>query len=64
MEKLRIKEILEKGLAGEEIQVSAWVRTKRESKAVNFVALNDGSTIHNFQVVVEVEKFMSLVLLE
>ena len=28
-----------------------WVRTKRGSKAVNFIALNDGSTINNIQVV-------------
>ena len=34
-----------------------WVRTKRGSKAVNFIALNDGSTIKNVQVVADVEKF-------
>ncbi len=34
-----------------------WVRTKRGSKAVNFIALNDGSTINNVQVVADVEKF-------
>ena len=34
-----------------------WVRTKRGSKAVNFIALNDGSTIKNVQIVADVEKF-------
>ena len=34
-----------------------WVRTKRGSKAVNFIAMNDGSTINNVQVVADVEKF-------
>ncbi len=34
-----------------------WVRTKRGSKSVNFIALNDGSTIKNVQVVADVEKF-------
>lgn len=34
-----------------------WVRTKRASKNVAFIALNDGSTIHNLQVVADSEKF-------
>src|SRR5688572_22484145 len=34
-----------------------WVRTKRGNKNINFIALNDGSTIHNLQVVVEVANF-------
>ena len=34
-----------------------WVRTKRESKNVLFIALNDGSTINNIQIVAETEKF-------
>jgi asparaginyl-tRNA synthetase len=37
--------------------VKGWVRTRRGSKQVNFVALNDGSTINNVQIVVDVEKF-------
>ena len=39
------------------VNVKGWVRTRRGSKAVNFIALNDGSTIKNVQIVVEVEKF-------
>lgn len=34
-----------------------WVRTKRASKNVAFIALNDGSTINNIQVVADAEKF-------
>ncbi|MCK9450580.1 MAG: asparagine--tRNA ligase [Bacteroidales bacterium] len=36
-----------------EINVKGWVRTKRGSKNVSFIALNDGSTIHNLQLVVD-----------
>jgi len=39
------------------VNVKGWVRTRRGSKQVNFVALNDGSTIKNIQVVVDLEKF-------
>ena len=40
-----------------EITVMGWVRSKRGSKNVNFIALNDGSTIKNIQIVADVEKF-------
>jgi asparaginyl-tRNA synthetase len=36
--------------------VKGWVRTHRSSKAVDFIALNDGSTIKNVQVVVDPTK--------
>lgn len=42
---------------GSKVNVKGWVRTKRGSKAVNFIALNDGSTIKNVQIVADVEKF-------
>jgi asparaginyl-tRNA synthetase len=57
MARLKIKDILQNGKPGEKVNVKAWVRTKRGSKNVNFIALNDGSTIHNLQVVVEVAGF-------
>ena len=57
MARLKIKEILKNGKAGSEVVAKGWVRTKRGSKNVNFIALNDGSTIHNLQVVVDVESF-------
>ncbi|NOU45841.1 MAG: asparagine--tRNA ligase [Bacteroidales bacterium] len=40
----------------QEINVKGWVRTKRGSKNVAFIALNDGSTIKNLQLVVDLEK--------
>ena len=49
----QIKDILSTAKVGEQIEVKAWVRTKRESKNVVFIALNDGSIIHNLQAVVE-----------
>ncbi len=53
----KVKEILQNGEIGTEVLVKGWVRTKRSSKNVNFIALNDGSTIHNLQVVADVETF-------
>ncbi|MBP3254080.1 MAG: asparagine--tRNA ligase [Bacteroidales bacterium] len=40
-----------------DVCVKGWVRTKRGNKNVAFIALNDGSTIKNIQVVADVEKF-------
>lgn len=57
MKRLKIKEILGGELIGTQVLVKGWVRTKRGSKNVNFIALNDGSTIHNLQVVADVERF-------
>lgn len=42
---------------GATVTVKGWVRTKRASKNVAFVALNDGSTINNLQIVVAPENF-------
>ncbi len=42
---------------GAMVNVKGWVRTRRGSKQVNFVALNDGSTINNVQIVVDVANF-------
>ncbi len=41
---------------GTKINVKGWVRTHRSSKAVDFIALNDGSTIKNIQIVVDPTK--------
>ena len=57
MKRLKIKEVLAGGQVGQQVLVKGWVRTKRGSKNVNFIALNDGSTINNLQIVAEVEKF-------
>ena len=65
MEKIKRTRIIE-ALASEEygkdINVKGWVRTRRGSKSVNFIALNDGSTIKNIQVVADVDKFDDEVL--
>lgn len=42
---------------GSVIDVKGWVRTIRGNKYVNFIHLNDGSTIHNIQIVADVTKF-------
>ena len=51
--KLSIKELLQSGDCDKEVEISGWVRTKRGNKQVNFIALNDGSTINNIQIVVD-----------
>ncbi len=38
---------------GQHITVNGWVRTRRQSKAVSFVELNDGSSFKNLQIVIE-----------
>ena len=42
-----------KALIGTTICVKGWVRTKRGNKNVAFIAINDGSIIHNIQVVAD-----------
>ncbi len=44
-------------LEGKQVCVKGWVRTRRGNKHVQFVALNDGSTINNLQIVVDLEQF-------
>ncbi len=57
MKRTKIVDLLQRTDYGAEVTVMGWVRTKRGSKVVNFIALNDGSTIKNVQVVADVEKF-------
>ena len=57
MEREMIKTALERRDFGNEINVKGWVRTRRGNKNVSFVALNDGSTVNNIQIVVDVTKF-------
>ena len=64
MKRIKIKDILQKGETGTKVVAKGWVRTKRGSKNINFIALNDGSTIHNLQVVAEVSGFDEAVLRE
>ena len=53
----KIVEALKSSSFGEKVNIKGWVRTKRGNKTVNFIAINDGSTINNIQVVVDMEKF-------
>ena len=53
----RIADLLKREDFGTTVNVKGWVRTKRGSKQVAFVALNDGSTINNVQIVVDVANF-------
>ena len=56
--KTKIAELLQsKTAVGTDVVVKGWVRTKRGNKNVAFIALNDGSIIHNIQIVADVNKF-------
>lgn len=53
----KIKQLLTKQAIDTQVTVKGWVRTKRGNKNVAFIAVNDGSTIHNIQAVVDMAKF-------
>lgn len=55
--RVKIKELLLNGQVGSDVLAKGWVRTRRGNKSVAFIALNDGSTINNIQVVVDVQNF-------
>ena len=57
IKRTRIADLLKRTDFGQEVVVKGWVRTKRGSKTVSFIALNDGSTIKNVQIVADLEKF-------
>ena len=62
MEKrIKVKDLL-KCEAGLKVTVKGWVRTKRGNKNVAFIALNDGSTINNIQIVVDKSAFEEALL--
>ena len=56
---IRIKDILThpEQFEGKTIDVKGWVRSRRGNKSVQFVALNDGSTVKTFQIVFDLSKF-------
>lgn len=53
MKRTKVTDALKSTGFGQEICVKGWVRSKRGSKGIFFVALNDGSTIKNIQIVGE-----------
>lgn len=56
MKRIKVVDVLKSTDFGKEVVVKGWVRTHRSSKAVDFIALNDGSTIKNIQIVVDPSK--------
>jgi asparaginyl-tRNA synthetase len=57
MKRIKIKELLQSKDFGKDFLVKGWVRTKRGNKNVSFISLNDGSIIHNIQIVADASKF-------
>ena len=57
MKRTKIVDIFNPELIGSDVCVKGWVRTRRGNKNVQFVALNDGSTIKNVQIVFDLTKF-------
>jgi len=57
IKRTKISEALRLVNFGEEVNIKGWVRTRRGNKNVGFVALNDGSTINNMQIVIDIAKF-------
>ncbi len=53
--RIKIVELL-KSAPGAAVTVKGWVRSKRGNKQIAFIALNDGSTIHNIQIVVDLAR--------
>lgn len=59
-ERIKIKDLLggkSPVTIGNEVTLNGWVRTKRGNKSIAFIALNDGSIIHNIQIVVNVADY-------
>ena len=57
MKRTKIADIFNPALIGTDVDVMGWVRTRRGNKNVQFVALNDGSTVRNLQIVFDLAKF-------
>lgn len=53
MEKTTIKDLYRDSekYIGQEVEISGWVRTVRDSKTFGFIELNDGSFLNNLQIV-------------
>ncbi|MCD6332506.1 MAG: asparagine--tRNA ligase [Bacteroidales bacterium] len=53
----KVKELLTAEPKGQDVTVKGWVRTRRGSKKIAFIALNDGSIVHNIQIVADPAAF-------
>ena len=56
LKRQKIAELL-RDTPGKEVLAKGWVRTKRGNKNITFIALNDGSTINNIQIVCDMATF-------
>ncbi len=56
-QRTKIKDLLNAKDFNKETHIKGWVRTKREGKGITFIALNDGSIIHNLQIVIDNSNF-------
>ena len=59
MKRIKIAEVLTNASIGQELVVKGWVRAFRSNR---FIQINDGSTIHNLQAVVDFEQFDEAIL--
>lgn len=58
MKRIKISRLVsDAALIGTDVCVKGWVRTRRGNKFVQFVALNDGSTVKNIQIVFDMNKW-------
>lgn len=57
MKRIKIRELLSSSRTGDNVIVKGWVRTKRGNRNIIFIALNDGSTINNIQIVADTTLF-------
>jgi asparaginyl-tRNA synthetase len=62
MKRTKINDLLKTEDYGKKVNVKGWVRTKRSSKNIAFIALNDGSCLNNIQIVVDLNNFETKVL--
>jgi len=57
LKRTKIVDLLNATDFGKSVCIKGWVRTRRGSKQVAFVALNDGSTVNSIQVVIDLAQF-------
>jgi len=57
MKHTKVRDLLQATEVNKDVTAKGWVRTRRGNKNVSFIALNDGSIIHNIQVVVDLANF-------
>ena len=59
MKRTKVKTLLDEGAVGARVLAKGWVRTRRDSKGISFLELNDGSSLKSLQVVVKAEDGIS-----